>query len=110
MVQCGPYMQNHATAGTFAFRRQLLEQTKYENNAALAEEKHFLKDYTIPFVQLDPMKTILVFSHEHNTFDKRKLLAAGYNDYMKESPKTVNDFIKFDYENNIKKYFNSRKG
>ena len=35
--------------------------------AALAEEKEFLKNYTIPMVQLDPMQVILVFSHSHNT-------------------------------------------
>ena len=72
MIQCGPYGPNHATAGTFAFKTKLLEQTKYEDTAALAEERAFLKDYTIPFIQLDPLKSILVFSHEHNTFDKRK--------------------------------------
>ena len=44
--------------------------------AVLAEEKHFLKNYTIPFVQFDPFKTILVVSHEQNTFDKKKLLNA----------------------------------
>ena len=74
LYQFGPYGPNHSTAGTFAFKRELLKETKYEDTAALAEEKAFLKNYTIPFVQLDPLKTILVFSHEHNTFDKRKLL------------------------------------
>ncbi len=34
MIQFGPYGPNHATAGTFAFRVELLKQTKY----------HFLKD------------------------------------------------------------------
>ena len=61
MIQCGPYGDNHATAGTFAFKRRLLDITSYEDNAALAEERHFLKEYTIPFVQLDPLKSILVF-------------------------------------------------
>ena len=56
MYQFGPYGPNHATAGTFAFKRELIHNTKYDSNAALAEEKSFLKDYTIPFVQLDPMK------------------------------------------------------
>jgi len=74
MYQCGPYMAMHATAGTFAFRKELLQQTSYEDTAALAEEKYFLKNYTIPLVQLDPLQTILVFSHEHNTFDKKKML------------------------------------
>ena len=33
----------HATAGTFAFKRELLKQTKYDDNAEIAEEKAFLK-------------------------------------------------------------------
>ena len=105
MYQCGPYSPTHATAGTFAFRRELLSQTKYEEHAALAEEKAFLKEYTIPFVQLDPMKTILVFSHEHNTFDKRKLLKNQHPQFFKESNKTVDMFIKRDSEHDIKTFF-----
>ena len=105
MIQCGPYGPNHATAGTFAFRAELLNITRYEDHAALAEERAFLKDYTIPFVQLDPMKSILVFSHEHNTFDKRKMFDNSHPDFFKESTKTVDDFIKFTSESNIKKFF-----
>jgi len=105
MWQCGPYGPNHATAGTFAFRKELLQQTKYEERAALAEERAFLKDYTVPFVQLDPMKSILVFSHEHNTFDKRKMLDHPHPEFMKESPKTVDMFIKYDDEKPIKTFF-----
>ncbi len=105
MVQFGPYGPNHATAGTFAFKAEMLKECKYDNHAALAEERSFLKNYTIPFVQLDPMKTILCFSHEHNTFDKRRLLEAGYNEVMKPSNKTVDDFIKLPHETAIKKFF-----
>lgn len=105
MIQFGPYGPNHATAGTFAFRAELLKQTKYQDHAAVAEEREFLKGYTIPFVQLDPMKTILCFSHEQNTFDKRKLLANPHPDYVKESKKKVTDFIKLDKESTIKKFF-----
>lgn len=105
MYQCGPYGPNHATAGTFAFKARLLDDTKYEDHAALAEEKAFLKNYTVPFVQLDPMKTILVFSHNHNTFDKKKLLENPHPDYFKESPKTVTDFIRKPEEKHIEKFF-----
>jgi len=94
MVQFGPYGPNHATAGTFAFRREMLRDHKYEDNAALAEEKAFLKDYNVPFVQLEPKKTILVFSHIHNTFDKKKLLEHGENNFQKTSSRTVDEFIK----------------
>ena len=105
MIQCGPYGPNHATAGTFAFKKELLNQTKYEEHAAVAEERAFLKEYTIPFVQLDPLKSILVFSHEHNTFDKRKMLANPHPDYFKESPKTVDTFIRTKSEKRIKNFF-----
>lgn len=108
MMQCGPYSPTHATAGTFAFRSELLKQTKYEDHAALAEEKAFLKNYTVPFVQLDPLKTILVFSHEHNTFDKRKMLDTPHPQFLKESPKTVDTFIRNSNEAHIKDFFMNR--
>ena len=93
MYRFGPYGPNHATAGTFAFKRELLKQTSYENDALLAEEKHFLKNYTIPFVQLDPLKTILVISHEQNTFDKRRLISPN-NKQCNESGLKPQNFIK----------------
>ncbi len=40
------------------------------------------------------MKTILVFSHEHNTFDKKKLLDNIHPQFVKETDKTVDMFIK----------------
>ena len=95
MYRFGPYGPNHATAATFAFRRELLAHTSYEETASLAEEKHFLKNYTIPFVQLDSLKTILVFSHIHNSLDKKTLLEPDkLNDFVKVSHVKVSDFIK----------------
>ena len=105
MYQFGPYGPNHATAGTFAFRRDLLKITRYNETACLAEEKEFLHNYTIPFVQLDSLKTILVFSHNQNTFDKKKLLSQSPSKFMNESDKTVNMFIRRDNEESIKKFF-----
>lgn len=104
MYQGGPYGPNHATAGTFAFRKELLNQTQYNPSASLAEEREFLKNYTIPFVQLDPMKTILVFSHNHNTFDKKKLLKTD-NPTFKPSTKTIEEFIRQQYEKPVKDFF-----
>jgi hypothetical protein len=100
MVQFGPYGPNHATAATFAFWKELLSESKlkYDEHACVAEERAFLHGYTIPMAQLDPMKVILVFSHEHNTFDKRMLLAnlnrKDIDPNMRVSAKTPSDFIK----------------
>ena len=62
----------------------------------MAEEKAFLKNYTVPFVQLDPKKRLFWFFHiEHNTFDKRKLLKGSENNsFIKKSDKTVDSFVK----------------
>jgi len=93
MYKFGPYGPNHSTAATFAFKRELLKMTSYEENAALAEEKHFLKEYTIGLTQLDPLKTILVFSHPQNTFDKKQLIREE-SKFVKKSNLKVNNFIK----------------
>jgi hypothetical protein len=102
MIQFGPYGPNHSTAATFAFRRSLLSKTKFDETSSVAEEKKFLKDYTIPFVQLESKKSILVFSHTHNSFDKKELLAQGPNPNMHDTTITPADLVK---EPEILKFF-----
>ena len=94
VYQCGPYKEYHATAATFAFKRQLLNDTSYDGNNALAEETKFTKGYTIPMVQLDTLKTIMVFSHRHNSLNKEQLLENPAKSKMVYSRFTVDDFIK----------------
>jgi glycosyltransferase involved in cell wall biosynthesis len=94
IYEFGPYGPNHATAGTFAFKRELLKQTKYDDDAEMAEEKQFLKNYTIPFVQLDPRKSIICFSHDKNTFDKKRLLENLNPKYVRKTKLKISDFIK----------------
>jgi glycosyltransferase involved in cell wall biosynthesis len=101
MYRFGPYGVNHATAATFAYKRELLTITRYNDETAFAEEKMFLKNYTIPMVQLDPVKTILVFAHSQNSVDKYELLKTP-SIYINESIVSIDDFIK-DVE--IKQFF-----
>ena len=93
MVQFGPYGENHATAATFAFRKSLLYETQYDDLACLAEERTFLKDYTIRMVQLNPLKTILVFAHTHNSVNKYDLLKNPIASHIVSDLK-VHDFIR----------------
>jgi hypothetical protein len=102
MYQFGPYGPNHATAATFAFRKELLQQTRFDETASVAEEKKFLKDYKIPFVQLDPLKSILVFSHNHNSFDKKVLLNQMPTPFIKDTTLKPSDFVK---EPEVLKFF-----
>ena len=84
----GPYGPNHATAATFGFKRNLLNQTAY-NNDKRGEEKFFLKKWTIPLQQLDPKKTILVIAHNTNTVDKNQLLDKN----VEETTFCLEDFV-----------------
>jgi glycosyltransferase involved in cell wall biosynthesis len=94
MYQFGPYGPNHSTAATFAFKKELLNQTRFDEVSCVAEEKKFLKDYTIPFVQLESKKTILVFSHSHNSFDKKDLLKQGPTPSVNETKILPSDIVK----------------
>ena len=93
VYQCGPYKDYHATAATFAFKKELLLETSYNEDNALAEERHFLKNYTIPLKQLDTQKSIMVFSHKHNSLNKEKLLENMDATKTKLSRFTVDNFI-----------------
>lgn len=90
----GPYGKYHSTAATFAFWRTYIEDSHFDDDACLAEEKLFLKNYQEPLFQLDSLKSILVFSHEHNTFDKRVLLD-NYeeNELIHKSSLKLNKYI-----------------
>jgi len=94
VFQCGPYKEYHSTAASFAFRKELLLETSYNNDNALAEERHFLKNYTIPLIQLECIKTIMVFSHKHNSLNKEKLLETPELTKITPSRYTVDDFVK----------------
>lgn len=107
LIQFGPYAPNHSTAGTFCFHRKLLNITRYDDAKELAEERDFLKNYSIPLCQLNPIKTILVFSHSHNTVDKREILKQNPSHFIKESNKSVDVFFRDNHptDQKIKHFF-----
>ena len=94
VFQCGPYKDYHSTAATFAFKKELLKQTNYDDSLAVAEEHKFTKGYTIPLIQLDTLKSILVFSHKHNSLNKESLLVNPELTKTIPSRYTVDDFVK----------------
>lgn len=91
ILEFGPYLPYHATAGTFAFKRELLNHTSYDDDACMAEENFFLKNYSFPLIQLDPQHVILVVCHNYNTVDKRNVVKDGQG---KPCSFTIEDRIK----------------
>jgi len=90
ILEFGPYLPFHATAGTFAFKRELLDHTSYDDDACMAEENFFLKNYSFPLIQLDPKQVILVVCHNYNTVNKRNVIKDGQG---KSCSFTIEDMI-----------------
>lgn len=64
----------HATNNTMAYRRTLLTQTRYDDEAKNAEEPSFLKNHTIPMSQIPPQHAVMQLAHRGNTYNKRELI------------------------------------
>lgn len=80
VVRFGPYGKFHSTAACLVIHRDFLKTHAYDESAARAEESAFLRGFSVPMVQLDPLSTIVCISHSHNTVDKRVVIdmsAAG---------------------------------
>jgi glycosyltransferase involved in cell wall biosynthesis len=66
----GPFHNNHATNGTFAYTKQYAKKHRYDSRKFLGEEATFTRKFTEKMVQLDPFKTMLCIAHNANTFEK----------------------------------------
>lgn len=91
--EVGPYGKYHATFGTMAFTRKLLQSCECDESLTFAEEQSFTKRYSIPLVQLDPMKTMLVMCHSENTFNKNKL-RTDESPFVRKTQLKLQAFIK----------------
>lgn len=96
IVKLGPYNNNHATNGTFAYRARYGKTHMYDESVIFAEEKSFLEEYKHSMIQLDSRKVILVMSHSENTFSKDALRKTE-SPFVKKLDKSMlklRDFIK----------------
>lgn len=80
----GPFGNKHATAGTFAMTREFSQANIYNPDSSCNEEREFLRNYTIPLAQLDPLKTMVCISHASNTFDKKNMIRNGETPRMRK--------------------------
>ncbi len=90
--QSGPYMNNHATFGTMAYRKSYITEHECSESVVFAEEIDFTRQYKEPLAQLDPRKVMLVICHDSNTVDKRKL-RSDTNPMIKKTGYKLKDFV-----------------
>ncbi len=88
----GPFGLNHATNGTFCYKRSVLEINNYNNLLTKSEETDFIKNIKIS--QLNPEKTIIMICHEKNTVNKYSKFR-----FSKKTNKKLSDYINSDLIN-----------
>ena len=72
--QCKGFHDKHATNSTMAWRKAYLETHQHDEERQTGEEHSFTNGFTETMVQLLSKHTVVLSSHNMNTFDKQSLL------------------------------------
>lgn len=101
----GPKGGYHCTNGTMAYWSSYFGNNRYDETATKAEERKFLRDYTIPVIQMNSEDVIVCISHSQNTVDKRMMIAPGVNNSLfKKTSLKLRDIVK---ESEIREFYKS---
>jgi hypothetical protein len=68
---------NHSTNNAMAWKKEFIKNHQHDPEKEMAEEASFTKTFTEPMVQLESEKSVIICSHNGNTFNKRELLITG---------------------------------
>jgi len=99
---------NHSTNNCMAWKKEYLLTNTHDSSKEMAEESSFTKNFSEPMVQLQSEHTIIVSSHDNNTFNKRELLVGGtirINPSLTQIDNVITDFIKEPYYSKYKELF-----
>jgi glycosyltransferase involved in cell wall biosynthesis len=89
--QSKSFGEGHSTNNCLAYKREYLENHSHEYAISRGEEPSFTNDFTEPMIQLDPMKTIVISGHGHNTVDKEKICHS--EQFTELYAPTITDYI-----------------
>ena len=87
LYKCKGFHQYHSTNNCMAYKREYLRNHKHAEGLKMAEEASFTNNFSVPMVQLDSQKCIIISSHNKNTYSKRKICrdtSNGTNPYFYE--------------------------
>lgn len=74
-----------ACAGSFAYSKDIMQRTCYDEYVSNGEEFSFTRNYTIPLHRIDPLNCMVCLAHSNNTFDKNNLRMAGESAWIKRT-------------------------
>jgi hypothetical protein len=100
----------HSPNSCMAWKKEYLENNSHDSSKDFGEELSFTKNFTEPMIQLEPYSTIILSSHNLNTFSKKcffVLKANGFDCIIdKIITEPINKFIPDDISNKYDKIFN----
>ncbi|AAV50467.1 putative glycosyltransferase [Acanthamoeba castellanii mimivirus] len=93
--------QTHSTNNCMAYWREYINSHTYDETVTHAEETKFTNDFKEPMIQLETDKTVLQFSHNINTYDKKHIIHTNHVlpkevKYITLLNKSVREFINND--------------
>ena len=107
LVQMKQFSQSHSINSCMAWKKEYLETNSHDPLKEFGEEQSFTKNYKNPMVQLDPFSTVILSSHSHNTYGKKKFFIAHLNQIPCSIEKTIqNPIQKYIPENFLYRYKN----
>ena len=71
----------HSTNNCMAWKKEYLLKNRHDSDKEFAEETSFTNTFTEPMVQLETEHTLIVSSHNMNTYNKREILVGGTNKF-----------------------------
>jgi glycosyltransferase involved in cell wall biosynthesis len=89
LVQMKQFGPSHSINSCMAWKKEYLETNSHDPLKEFGEEQSFTKNYTNPMVQLDPFSTVILSSHSHNTYGKKKFFIAHLNQVPCSIEKTI---------------------
>lgn len=113
LVQMKIFGKYHSPNSCMAWKKEYLETNSHDNTKDFAEEASFTNNFTTPMVQLDPESSIIMSSHNLNTFSKKKLFISIVNNIDSAVDKIISKPIKSlipeKYFNKYNQIFNQNK-
>jgi hypothetical protein len=93
LVQMKTFRPNHSINSCMAWKKEYLEKNSHDDTKEFAEEPSFTKNFTEPMIALDPFSTVILSSHNFNTFSKKKFFIQKKNNIDCLVEKEINEKI-----------------
>lgn len=94
LVKLKVFSKYHSPNSCMAWKKEYLETNCHDSLKDFGEEASFTKEFTEPLIQLDPESTIVLSSHNQNTFSKKKFFILAINKIDCLIDKIINEPIK----------------